>query len=118
MTALVEVIDLKISSEISDSAEHALAIFAATSKGIRFLAFSPFQDESSMTAAEHIDFIDMVLSQYGLHISDMIAIVADNMETNKAIARRVDVPFVGCAAHRFNLAVRQRIEPHMKLIKK
>ncbi|KAG3249528.1 hypothetical protein PI124_g5828 [Phytophthora idaei] len=34
--------------------------------GLRFLAFSPFQDESSMTAAEHIDFLDMVLSQYGL----------------------------------------------------
>ncbi|ETN06561.1 hypothetical protein PPTG_12653 [Phytophthora nicotianae INRA-310] len=34
----------------------------------------------------------------------MVAVVADNMETNKAIARRVHVPLVGCAAHRFNLA--------------
>ncbi|ETO71458.1 hypothetical protein F444_12215 [Phytophthora nicotianae P1976] len=42
--------------------------------------------------------------------------VADNMETNKAIARRVDVPLVGCAAHRFNLAVRERLQLHMKLI--
>ncbi|ETO71446.1 hypothetical protein F444_12229, partial [Phytophthora nicotianae P1976] len=45
-------------------------------------------------------------------------IVADNMETNKAIARRVDVPLVGCATHRFNLVVRERLEPHMKIIKK
>ncbi|OWZ23822.1 hypothetical protein PHMEG_0001232 [Phytophthora megakarya] len=118
MSSLVEVVDLKISNELSgekftlvfdgftDSAEHAIAIFAATRKGVRFLAFSPFQDESSMTAAEHIDFLDMVLSQYGMHLSDMVVIVADNMETNKAISRRVEVPFIGCAAHRFNLALK------------
>ncbi|ETI42832.1 hypothetical protein L914_11657, partial [Phytophthora nicotianae] len=48
----------------------------------------------------------------------MVAVVADNMETNKAIARRIDVPLVGCATHRFNLVVRERLEPHMKIIKK
>ncbi|KAG3189359.1 hypothetical protein PC128_g11803 [Phytophthora cactorum] len=50
---------------LTDSAGYAIAYFAATKQGLRFLAFSPFQDESSMTAAEHIDFLDMVLSQYG-----------------------------------------------------
>ncbi|EEY59496.1 uncharacterized protein PITG_21274 [Phytophthora infestans T30-4] len=115
MTALVEILDRKIASELS---EHAIAIFAATRKDLLFLVFSPFQDESSMTAAEYIDFLDMALSQYGMHLSDMVAIVADNMETNKAISRRVNRPFIGCAAHRFNLAVHERIAPHMQLIKK
>ncbi|KAG2783588.1 hypothetical protein Pcac1_g6989 [Phytophthora cactorum] len=44
---------------LTDSAGYAIAYFAATKQGLRFLAFSPFQDESSMTAAEHIDFLDM-----------------------------------------------------------
>ncbi|KAG3001185.1 hypothetical protein PC120_g20425 [Phytophthora cactorum] len=76
MVALVGVVDTnsaeKLAGEkfalvfdgLTDSAEHAIAFFAATKQGLRFLAFSPFQDESSMTAAEHIDFLDMVLSQY------------------------------------------------------
>ncbi|OWY99709.1 LOW QUALITY PROTEIN: hypothetical protein PHMEG_00029250 [Phytophthora megakarya] len=83
MVGLIEVADLKHFSELSgekfalvfdgftDSTEHALANFATTRKG----------DESSMTSAEHIAVLEMVLSQYGMHLSDMTAIVADNMET-------------------------------------
>ncbi|EGZ08092.1 hypothetical protein PHYSODRAFT_435116, partial [Phytophthora sojae] len=130
MVSLVGVVDVKVCDELAvekfvlvfdgftDAAEHAIAIFAATKKGIRFLAFSPFQDEASQTASEHIAFLDLVLDHYGLDVANMIAIVADNMETNKAIARRIKVPMIGCATHRFNLAVRQWIEPHMPLIKK
>ncbi|KAG2758943.1 hypothetical protein Pcac1_g28977 [Phytophthora cactorum] len=71
MVALVGVVDTnsaeKLAGEkfalvfdgLTDSAEHAIAFFAATKQGLRFLAFLPFQDESSMTAAEHIDFLDM-----------------------------------------------------------
>ncbi|KAG3041324.1 hypothetical protein PC121_g23396 [Phytophthora cactorum] len=78
MVALVGVVDTNSAEELAgekfglvfdgltDSAEHAIACFAATKQGLRFLAFSPFEDERSMTAAEHIDFLDMVLSQYGL----------------------------------------------------
>ncbi|KAG2772225.1 hypothetical protein Pcac1_g16926 [Phytophthora cactorum] len=29
------------------------------------------------------NYMDMVLSQHGLHLADMMAIVADNMETNR-----------------------------------
>ncbi|KAE9033673.1 hypothetical protein PR003_g9020 [Phytophthora rubi] len=54
ITALVGVIDIKIGEELfgekfvlmfdrfTDSVEHAIAIFAATKMGVRFLAFSPF----------------------------------------------------------------------------
>ncbi|KAG3202612.1 hypothetical protein PC129_g23190 [Phytophthora cactorum] len=78
MVALVGIVDTNSAEELAgekfglvfdgltDSAEHAIACFAATKQGLRFLAFSPFEDERSMTAAEHIDFLDMVLSQYGL----------------------------------------------------
>ncbi|KAG3093673.1 hypothetical protein PI124_g16508 [Phytophthora idaei] len=78
MVALVGVVDTNSAEELAgekfalvfdgltDSAEHAITFFAATKQGLWFLAFSPFQDESSMTAAEHIDFLDMVLSQDSL----------------------------------------------------
>ncbi|KAG3110001.1 hypothetical protein PI124_g10853 [Phytophthora idaei] len=130
MVALEVVVDTKITEGLAgekfalvfdgltDSAEHAIANFAATKKGMRFLALSPFQDKSSMTAVDYIDFLDMALSQYGLHLADMVAIVADNMETNKAIARRVEMPFIGCAAHRFNLAVRAAWNPTSISLKK
>ncbi|ETI51039.1 hypothetical protein F442_05587 [Phytophthora nicotianae P10297] len=130
MISLVGVVDVKIMHELSgekfalvfdgftDAAEHAIAIFAATKNGIRLLAFSPFLDEASMTAAEHVEFLDMVLDHYKLDIANMVAIVADNMETNKAISRRISVLLIGCAAHRFNLAVRKWLEPQMHLIKK
>ncbi|KAE9020582.1 hypothetical protein PR001_g13566 [Phytophthora rubi] len=101
MVSLVGVVDIKVAEELAgekfvlvfdgftDAAEHAIAIFAATKKGIRYLAFSPFQDEASQTASEHIAFLDLVLDDYGLDVANMIAIVTDNMETNKAIARRI-----------------------------
>ncbi|KUF97570.1 hypothetical protein AM587_10011288 [Phytophthora nicotianae] len=95
MISLVGVVNVKIMHELSDekfalvfdgftdAAEHAIAIFAATKNGIRFLAFSPFLDEASMTAAEHIEFLDMDLDHYKLDIANMVAIVADSMEANK-----------------------------------
>lgn len=71
-----------------------------------------------MTASEHIAFLDLVLDHYALDVADMVAIIADNMEANKAIARRIRVPLVDCAAHRFNLAVKARLYESMPCIKK
>ncbi|KAF4131703.1 hypothetical protein GN958_ATG19106 [Phytophthora infestans] len=114
MISLVGVVDVKIMDELSGAlvfdgftaaAEHAIAIFASTKNGIRFLAFSPFLDEVSMTAAEHIEFLDRGLDHYNLDIDYMVAIVAVNMETNRAISRRISVQLIGCAAHHFNLSI-------------
>ncbi|EGZ25718.1 hypothetical protein PHYSODRAFT_326704 [Phytophthora sojae] len=113
MVSLVGVVDVKVCDKLTgekfvlvfggftDAAEHEIAIF----------------DETSQTLSEHIAFPDLVLDHYGLHVANMIAIVADNMETKKAIAHRINVSMIVCAAHRFNLAVRQWIEPNMPIIK-
>lgn len=93
-------------------------MFAVTAKGKRFLALSSFVDEGSMAASEHIRFLDLILDQYGLAVADMIAIVCDNMETNRAISRCIGVPMIGCAAHRFNLAVRSHVQGHRDAIDK
>ncbi|ETL44293.1 hypothetical protein L916_05380, partial [Phytophthora nicotianae] len=38
--------------------------------------------------------------------------------SQQAISRRISVPSIGCADHRFNLAVRKCLEPQVYLIKK
>jgi hypothetical protein len=82
------------------------------------LAFSHFLDESSQTAAEHIAFFDMVMDQYELEMDNLVALVCDNTEPNKAISRRIAIPMIGCAAHRFNLAVKDRLAKRSTLVKK
>ncbi|ETM98376.1 hypothetical protein PPTG_19597 [Phytophthora nicotianae INRA-310] len=116
MVATVELVEPCLQEEfkgekfgVTDGCEHSLAVFAATQKDIRFLTLSSFVEEKSMTADEHIRFLDMVLYQYKLEANNLIAIVCDNMETNKAISRRIDAPKIGWAAHRFNLAVKEAL---------
>ena len=43
---------------LTDSSKNSLGVFAVTPKGTRFLAISTFVDEGSMTADEHIRFLD------------------------------------------------------------
>ncbi|KAF4134742.1 hypothetical protein GN958_ATG14292 [Phytophthora infestans] len=117
MIMVASVVDVKIMHELlgekcalgfdgfTDTADHAIAVFAASKNDIRLLAFFPFLDEASMAAAVHIEFLDMVLDRYNLAIHSMVAIVADNMEIKKAISRRISIPLMGYAAHRFHLAV-------------
>ncbi|KAL4173920.1 hypothetical protein KRP22_005865 [Phytophthora ramorum] len=103
---------------VTDACEHSLAVFAVTRKSARLLALSSFLDEKSMTADEHIRFLDLILDQYGLDLSNLVAIVCDNMETNKAILRRIMVPMICCAVHRFNLAVKDHVKGHSEVIDK
>jgi hypothetical protein len=47
---------------------------------------------------------------------DILFLVADNTNTNPATADLLDVPFIGCASHRFNLAVQKYLEQHQNVI--
>ena len=47
---------------------------------------------------------------------DILFLVADNTNTNPATADLLGVPFIGCASHRFNLAVQKYLEPNQKII--
>ncbi|POM71686.1 Hypothetical protein PHPALM_11713 [Phytophthora palmivora] len=108
MVALVEIVDQKLAES---SPEKILRWYTAE----RVIAISLLLFDGSRRAHNIFGY------GYGTlrtHVTDMIAVVADNTKTNKDISRCVDVPFVGCATHRFNLAVRERLEPNMRLIKK
>ena len=44
---------------------------------------------------------------YRRNWNDILFVVCDNCNTNKAIADKFMVPMIGCASHRFNLAVKE-----------
>lgn len=39
-------------------------------------------------------------------MKDVAYFVADNCETNQSISRKLQIPLIGCAAHKLNLAVK------------
>jgi hypothetical protein len=49
---------------------------------------------------------------------DILFLVADNTNTNPATADLLDVFFIGCASHRFNLALQKYLERHQNVITK
>lgn len=82
------------------------------------LSFSPLLQETSFSARDHYDFLESILNIYGKSLENVVAICGDNAEVNKALANLCNVPLVGCASHRFNLAVLDYLKPYEELIKK
>ena len=70
------------------------------------LGFSSFESEDSMSADAHIEYITFVLELFNRSISNVVGIVGDNFSVNLSISRKLETGFIGCASHRFNLAVK------------
>ena len=64
------------------------------------LAFSPLVDKEDFSAEAHANFIKSVLAKYKKDLQNVACIVGDNCNTNKATAKLLGVPLVGCASHR------------------
>jgi hypothetical protein len=77
----------------------------------RLLSLSPL-DDGSQDAEVHIEMFKCVLSLYNKDISMVAFLVADNCSTNRRIATLLEVPLVGCASHRYNLAVNRFLAPY------
>jgi len=73
------------------------------------LSMQPMLDEEELGADAHIELFESTLSLYGLNKDNVVCFVGDNCATNQAIARKWGIPMVGCASHRFNLAVKHWI---------
>ncbi|RLN32399.1 hypothetical protein BBJ28_00018242 [Nothophytophthora sp. Chile5] len=72
--------------------------------------------EHGQTADAHIEMIDSVLNVYTKDTGMVLFVTGDNCATNQAIATRLGVPLVGCASHRFNLAVCRYLNDYQALI--
>eukprot|EP00644_Phytophthora_capsici_P017641 jgi/Phyca11/120718/e_gw1.42.264.1 len=72
--------------------------------------------EDGQSADAHIEMIDNVLGVYETNREMLRFVVGDNCPTNKAIATRIKVPLIGCASHRFNLAVCEYLTEYEDLV--
>ena len=75
-------------------------------------------EEEKMDADSHFAFIEATFAVYGSSLSAIQVLIADNAPTNISIAKKIGVPFIGCASHRFNLAVEQYLVNFKPLLDK
>ncbi|RHZ10296.1 hypothetical protein DYB37_013951 [Aphanomyces astaci] len=75
-------------------------------QGVDELQPGPESDEVvSHTTEEHVHWIRKQLAKFKRSTSCITFIVADNCSVNKKMATDMKVSLLGCASHRFNLAV-------------
>lgn len=132
---LFELVRKKISSILPDvfaiifdgwshGITHYLGIFATFSSNALngynsiLLAFSPLENEESLNADEHIKFLDITLDKYQKSWENVACLIGDNCSTNRSIARKMKKSFVGCASHRFNLAVKDYLKTYENILSK
>lgn len=87
------------------------AVFATFSKegafgyGSASLAFSPSEDETSQSADEHTNILGSVPSVSRKSSLNIISLIGDSSKVNRLISTKKRIPLLGCAKHRFRLAV-------------
>eukprot|EP00171_Calliarthron_tuberculosum_P022692 IDg22692t1 len=78
---------------------HYVAVYASFASSVtrgyslRLLAISSFEDESSLGAEEHVKFLHYILGMYNKTVNNVVCLI-------------------GCASHRFNLAVNGILKDH------
>lgn len=102
----------------SENSTHFVALFASYPDSTSLLgfttvllAFSPMGTETEFTAAQHKEFVEWVLVNiFHKSLDNVVAIIGDNCDTNKAFSNLFAKPFVGCASHRYNLAINNLLD--------
>ncbi|KAF1788456.1 Ribonuclease H-like domain [Phytophthora cactorum] len=99
--------------------EHYLAVFACYEVNGKvktpLLCMAPLLNEpdDDLSAVAHMEFLaNMLPRDFGKQLQQCVFIVGDNCSVNRRLATLVNVPLVGCASHRLNLAVQQQLEDH------
>ncbi|KAE9260507.1 hypothetical protein PF008_g33086 [Phytophthora fragariae] len=70
------------------------------------------EPNDDLSARTHREYLAGVLETFGKALSDCVYLVDDNCSVNKLLATIMQVPLVGCASHRLNLAVRHHLEQY------
>ena len=118
--AMIPVVERRIHDEIpdkfgllfdgwSDGTVHYVAIFAIYNRNGEYtemlLACGPLDKEDDLSADQHVQFLHTTLEFYNKNIKDVVALVSDNCAVNRKISNLTNIPLIGCASHKFNLAV-------------
>eukprot|EP00171_Calliarthron_tuberculosum_P021734 IDg21734t1 len=87
---------------------HFIAVFAV-GPGVRdgsiLLGFSPFNNETNLSAEEHKRYLVTLLKSYNRDLNSVSFLVGDNCRTNRKVSEITEIPMLGCNSHRLNLAV-------------
>ena len=83
----------------------------------RLLCFRTLPREVSMTSADHLELFSEVMQDYGLLLSNCVALVGDHASVNKKLAEKLKIPLVGCLSHRLNLGVKKVMKADKQLSK-
>eukprot|EP00924_Labyrinthula_sp_SR-Ha-C_P013087 augustus_masked-scaffold_12-processed-gene-9.45-mRNA-1 protein AED:0.40 eAED:0.40 QI:0/-1/0/1/-1/1/1/0/443 len=78
------------------------------------LGMLPLEKETQK-ASDIVPFLKNLMNKFGLDESLLVAIVADNTNTNKKVCRDLETQFVGCLSHRLALGVRAFIKSETPL---
>ena len=65
-----------------------------------------------------MSFIEYTLNIFRKTTAQITLLVADNENLNKAVARMLGVPVIGCYSHRLHLAVSKFLEPQEHVLDK
>eukprot|EP00924_Labyrinthula_sp_SR-Ha-C_P000611 augustus_masked-scaffold_27-processed-gene-4.64-mRNA-1 protein AED:1.00 eAED:1.00 QI:0/-1/0/0/-1/1/1/0/329 len=80
----------------------------------RLLGVLPLEKETQK-ASDIVPFLKNLMNKFGLDESLLVAIVADNTNTNKKVCRDLGTQFVGCLNRRLALGVRAYIKSEQLL---
>lgn len=121
--ALIEVMQDKLSDILphqfgimldgwSNQRQHFCGLYAVgpgvPNDGYVLLLFGVF-NSSGQTALDHQEFIINALERCGRSQDSVLFICADHATVNKKLACDLEVPMIGCAAHRLNLAMNRQL---------
>lgn len=73
------------------------------------LGTTPLENEATLYASERVRLTGFVLSLLSETKKSVVALIGDDISTNKALFNEVSNLVVGCTDHRFNLAVLQGV---------
>jgi hypothetical protein len=97
---------------------HYIALFATYDGKFPLLAIAPPFNEQDYTALSHKSFIIDVLELFGKGQSNLLYLVADNAPVNTCLADLLEIPMIGCASHRFNLACKSYLQKYETTLSK
>ncbi|DAZ97014.1 TPA: hypothetical protein N0F65_011929 [Lagenidium giganteum] len=85
---------------------HVVGVIAVTAVSPTMLCCSTLANGDDMGSDSMIDLLDSVLDAYGIDATNLCFFVCDHASVIVAVAKKTGVPMIGCASHRFNLALR------------
>lgn len=76
------------------------------------LAFCPFGNAEQLTADEHKDVLNFVLSVSVKKRKTVVCLIGDIYSSKKSFPSKLNLAMIGCYSHRFNLALKDILSIH------